>query len=56
MVFKYGPGNLIQSLSINPLTELVETTLELKIQNFQIIAIDTNGSNSLCFCKSVVFF
>ena len=36
--------------------KLVEIRIELKIHNIHIIANDFNGSNSLCFRKSFLFF
>ena len=56
MVFKCGPGKLIQYLSINPLAEIVEITIELKVHDIQTIANDFNGINNLCFRKSFVIF
>ena len=56
MVFKCGPSNFIYYLSIKPLAELVEITIELKTHNIQILANDFIGSKSLCFRKSFVNF
>ena len=56
MVFKCGPGKLSKYLSINPLADKVEITIELKLHNFQIIANDFNGINNLCFRKLFVIF
>ena len=56
MVFKCGPGKLNKYLSINPLAEKLESTLELKVPNNQIIANDFNGFSNLCFRKSFVIF
>ena len=56
MVFKCGPSKLILSFSINPSTEILEITIDLKIHNTQMIAIDFNGSKSLCFRKQFVIF
>ena len=56
MVFKCGLGKLSKYLSINPLAEIAEITIELKVHNFQIIANDFNGINNLCFRKWFVIF
>ena len=56
MVFKCGPGKLNYYLSVNPLAEIVESTIEIKVHNVQIIANDFNGINNLCFRKSFVIF
>ena len=39
-----------------PAAEFVEIRIELKIHNIQITANDFNGSNSLCFRKSLLIF
>ena len=57
MVYKCGPNKLLLSISIIPAAaELVEIRIELKRHNIQIIANVFNGSNSLCFRKSFLFF
>ena len=56
MVFKCCPGKFRYYLSINPLVEIVDITVELKVQNIQIIANDFNGINNLCFPKSFLIF
>ena len=54
MVFKCGPGKLGKYLNINPLAEIVEIIIELKVHNIQIIANDFNCINNLFFRKSFV--
>ena len=56
MVFKCGPVKFSKYLSKNPSAEIVEITIELKVNNIHIIAEDFNGINNLCFRKSFVIF
>ena len=56
MVLKCGPGKLSKYLSMNPLAEIVEIAIDLKVHDIQVIANDFNGINNLCFRKSFVIF